>query len=222
MLKRQTVMISSTIRDLPQHRKEVMHACLSQSMFPTMMEHLPASDKEANSASLRLVDEADIYVGVFAYRYGYVPRASQISITEMEYNRAVHRGIPRLIFIIDGNQTLADFKIRDIDVEENARKLANFKARLQRENTVNFFKSPHDLRAHAVNSLSELRLQALLRANPDDFPAHVRPQHEYLISHPNPKPKSGAKTVTRRAPPSKESGEKNAARGGAKKGAKKR
>jgi len=35
-------MISSTARDLPEHRKEVMNACLRQGMFPIMMEHLPA------------------------------------------------------------------------------------------------------------------------------------------------------------------------------------
>jgi hypothetical protein len=37
-------MISSTARDLPDHRKEVMDACLRQGMFPVMMEYLPASD----------------------------------------------------------------------------------------------------------------------------------------------------------------------------------
>src|SRR5215207_2101809 len=98
------VIISSTARDLPEHRKEVLDACLRQGMFPMMMEYLPASDAEAISASLKLVDEADIYVGVFAHRYGYVPRENnprQISITEMEYDRAVERGIPRLILVMD-------------------------------------------------------------------------------------------------------------------------
>ena len=42
MPDRKTVMISSTARDLPQHRQAVMDACLRQGMFPLMMEHLPA------------------------------------------------------------------------------------------------------------------------------------------------------------------------------------
>src|SRR6476660_2197555 len=108
------VMISSTARDLPEHRKELMDTCLRQGMFPTMMEHLPASDAEAIASSLKMVDEADVYVGVFAHRYGYVPKTSnpqQISITEMEYNRAAERKIPRSIFIIDKNHPLADFTI---------------------------------------------------------------------------------------------------------------
>ncbi len=95
--KQPNVMISSTARDLPEHRKEVMDACLRQGMFPTMMEHLPASDAEAIGASLALVDAADIYVGIFAHRYGYVPQGHAISITELEYKRVVERKLPRLL-----------------------------------------------------------------------------------------------------------------------------
>lgn len=93
---KKTVIVSSTARDLPEHREEVMDACLRQSMFPKMMEHLPASDADAIAESLKLVDEANIYLGIFAHRYGYVPKGYDISITEMEYNRAVERGIPRM------------------------------------------------------------------------------------------------------------------------------
>lgn len=81
------VMISSTVRDLPEHRKQVMDAWLRQTMFPLMMEHLPANDLEAIAASLKMVDEAAIYLGIYAYRYGYVPKEGnpdQISVTEME------------------------------------------------------------------------------------------------------------------------------------------
>jgi hypothetical protein len=84
------VKISSTARDLPEHRKEVMDACLRQGMFPIMMEHWPASDDEAISASLKMVDEADIYLLILAHRYGYVPKAnnsSQISVTEQTLGR---------------------------------------------------------------------------------------------------------------------------------------
>jgi len=149
-------MISSTARDLPEHRKEVMDACLRQGMFPVMMEHLPANDDEAISASLKMVDEADIYVGVFAYRYGYIPKENnpkQISVTEMEYNRAVERNIPRLIFVMDKSHPItAD----DMDIE-NAGKLKTFKDHVQTDNIVNFFKSPADLRAHVINSISQYR-----------------------------------------------------------------
>jgi hypothetical protein len=157
---RPVVMVSSTALDLPEHRKEVLEACLRMGMFPVMMERLPASDAEAVSASLRMVDEADIYIGVFAYRYGYVPKENNlrhISVTEMEYERAVERKIPRLIFVIDKKHPLGDFTIDNIDKGEGAERLAQFKSRVEAENIVNYFKSPIDLRAHVINSLSQLR-----------------------------------------------------------------
>jgi tetratricopeptide (TPR) repeat protein len=151
-----TVIISSTARDLPEHRKEMMDACLRRGMFPMMMEHLPASDAEAISASLKLVDEAEIYVGVFAHRYGYVPKENnpqQLSLTEIEYNRAVERDIPRLIFLMDKAHPIT---IDDVEQGEGALKLKAFKESVQTENIINFFKSPADLRAHVINSLSQL------------------------------------------------------------------
>jgi hypothetical protein len=61
---RQEVLISSTVRDLPEHREEIMHACLREGMFPKMMEHLPPSDEEAISVSLKMVrDEVRDGVG---------------------------------------------------------------------------------------------------------------------------------------------------------------
>jgi hypothetical protein len=68
------VMISSTALDLPEHRDLVKDACLRQGMFPIMMEYLPAADTDAIEESLRIVNEADIYLGIFAYRYGLSPK----------------------------------------------------------------------------------------------------------------------------------------------------
>ena len=152
--ERKNVMISSTARDLPDHRKEVMDACLRQGMFPVMMDHLPASDDEAIRASLNMVDEADIYVGIFAHRYGYIPKGQTFSVTEMEYNRAVERKIPRCIFVMHEDHPI---KAADVELGEGATKLKSFKERIQTENIVNFFKSPSDLRGYVIDSLSNFR-----------------------------------------------------------------
>jgi hypothetical protein len=126
-------------------------------MFPVMMEHLPASDAEAIFASLHMVDQADLYAGVFAHRYGYVPKLNNpqgISITEMEYNRAVARGIPRLIFLMHDDHPL---RAADVEKGDGAVKLEALKQRLLSDNIVAFFKSPADLRAHAIQALAQQR-----------------------------------------------------------------
>ncbi|MBC7821117.1 MAG: DUF4062 domain-containing protein, partial [Planctomycetaceae bacterium] len=150
------VMVSSTARDLPDHRQDVLDACLRQSFDPIMMEHLPAMDANAIQASLDMVDEADIYLGIFAYRYGWVPgfdNPQQISVTEMEYRRAVERGIPRLIFFMHD-----DHPVRGTDVEtgDGAVKLKKLKDEISSQRVAGFFKSPADLRGLIVDSLSRL------------------------------------------------------------------
>src|SRR5262245_36925266 len=134
------VMISSTAQDLPDHRKQVMEACLQQGMFPVMMEHLPASDAEAIPASLKMVDEADIYLLILAHRYGYVPKSgnpAQISVTEHEYNRAaVERKMPCLTFGMHKDHPI---KAEDVETGAGAVKLETFKARAFVKGT-NFFR----------------------------------------------------------------------------------
>jgi hypothetical protein len=171
-------MISSTALDLPEHRNQVRDACLRQGMFPLMMEHLPARDAEAIAESLRMVNEADLYLGIFAYRYGYVPEGYDISITEMECNRAVERGIPRLLFLMHEDHPL---KAADVETGESAAKLAVLKARLKTERVVNFFHSPAELQAQVINSLSHYRQPNLTAFHyVSDIPA---PPEAY-IAHP--------------------------------------
>ena len=106
------VMISSTAKDLPEHRKQVIEACQRVGMFPLAMEHLPADPEDGARVSVRMIEDADVYIGIFASRYGYVPKGSRISVTEMEYNRAVELGIPCLIFFMP-----EDHPVKPRDVE---------------------------------------------------------------------------------------------------------
>jgi hypothetical protein len=66
------VMISSTALDLPEHRRQASEACLRMTMFPLAMEHMPASPADALTLSREYVDQADFYLGIFAFRYGFV------------------------------------------------------------------------------------------------------------------------------------------------------
>ena len=187
MPDRKTVMISSTARDLPEHRKEAMDACLRQGMFPEMMEHLPASDDGCDPASLEMVDRADIYLGIFAHRYGYVPKENnprRISVTEMEYNRAVERKIPRLIFVMDKDHPITIDRCGDGRGRDRNSKTS--KSDSDRSTSSSFFKSPADLRALVINRLSQHI------ANPtsptfhyvSDIPARARGVHRAPVHPP--------------------------------------
>jgi Domain of unknown function (DUF4062)/PhoH-like protein len=146
------VMISSTTRDLMEHRQALKDACLSVNMFPDMMEHLPASGEDAVEISLRKVDNANVYVGIFAHRYGYVPDDHEVSITELEYWRAVERGIPILIFLIHES-----IPANSDEPDYLQRQLALLKENLKHRHIVKFFKSPADLTTGLIASLWHLR-----------------------------------------------------------------
>jgi tetratricopeptide (TPR) repeat protein len=150
---RRSVMISSTALDLPEHRNEIRQGCERAGFEPRVMERLPALDADAIRASLSMVEGADVYVGVFAYRYGYIPDGSEISITEMEYNHAVELKKPRLIFFIHEDHPITK---KDIESGHGELKLQSLKDRLGKERVVTFFRSPKDLRAQVVEALSAL------------------------------------------------------------------
>ncbi len=74
---RKTVVISSTTPDLPNHREQIRLAGERAGFAPhEMIEHLTAENRTAVEVSLRMVEAADVYLGIFACRYGFVPPAS--------------------------------------------------------------------------------------------------------------------------------------------------
>ena len=144
-------MISSTSQDLGVYREQVKNACNGLGMFALMMEDLPAMNKDAVDVSLGMVDKADVYIGVFAHRYGYVPDGFEKSITHLEYERAIERDIPRLIFLIDEEVPV---KKSNIDTGIHAELLDGLKKRLLKERVLKFFKDPPDLSYQVLLSLA--------------------------------------------------------------------
>jgi tetratricopeptide (TPR) repeat protein len=153
------VMISSTALDLPHHRKEVMEAILRAGCFPLAMEHGTAtSDSDAIRSSVDMVDKADIYIGIFAQRYGFVPNNQNEnpegwSVTEHEYRRAVLRDIPRLIYLATEEHK---FSMQDFDFDPSKRaRLLELRAELGMKEICGLFPSPEKLHSLVVQSLFE-------------------------------------------------------------------
>ncbi|MHB8271969.1 DUF4062 domain-containing protein [Bradyrhizobium sp.] len=162
---RRSVFIGSTVLDLLDHREQVRLACQRAGFAPHTMERLPALDEDAIDASMRMVEEADVYIGVFANRYGYVPDGHEISIAEMEYDRAVRLDMPRLIFLSHDDHL---FRAKDVDVGPNAQRLKALKDRIAASRVAVFFKSPEDLRSHVVEALSNLKKELDVKEMVDD------------------------------------------------------
>ncbi|MEO6563829.1 MAG: SUMF1/EgtB/PvdO family nonheme iron enzyme [Nitrosospira sp.] len=149
------VMISSTSLDLPEHRKQVMDACVRLDLSPKAMEHLSARDADAIQVSLEMVEAADVYIGLFAWRYGHIPEGLDVSITEMEFNRAVERGIPIIVFLIHDDHPITYKMVEASDVAQ--KKLEALKTRASQDRCHAEFKSAENLHSLVVQALADLK-----------------------------------------------------------------
>src|SRR5262249_2869447 len=86
--------------------------------------------------------------------YGTVPEGEEKSITELEYDRAIERGIPSFIFIADAKHPDS---FDDVESGAGALKLQTLKERLRKVQTVRTFNSAEQLRYEIIHPLSASR-----------------------------------------------------------------
>lgn len=134
--------ISSTSIDLKDYRQAVIYACQKLGVVPVNMEEFQPDSDPGPAVSLEKVRESNLYIGLFAYRYGFVPAGSVKSVTEQEYDEATRLGLERLIWIVDPDLL---WPPKFVETGAGAAKLADFLVRLKAEHTVRFFTEPHKL-----------------------------------------------------------------------------
>jgi tetratricopeptide (TPR) repeat protein len=180
-----TAMISSTARDLPEHRNMVMDACLRQGFQPIMMDHLAAQDRSANDVSIGMVEDADVYLGIFAFAYGSSPDDDERSYTEIEFDKAVSLVITVIPFFADEN---TPWPPRLVDTGEKAARLERLKQKATKDRIVSKFKSPEDLRGlviHALGEFEKTQKKTDAPAKLDLHPPNIIPQApKPYIAHP--------------------------------------
>lgn len=154
-----TVYLSSTFSDLEAHRREVYDVLRQLRHDVRAMEHYVAKDERPVDACLADVAACDVYVGIFALRYGFVPphdNPEQLSITELEYRKAAELGRPRLIFLLKEDALWPPICIDGV-TGENGRgdRIAALRAELALERTVSFFSSPSELTSQVSVAMRE-------------------------------------------------------------------
>jgi tetratricopeptide (TPR) repeat protein len=152
---RRTAFISST-PDLVEHRQAAQDACLRAGIFPVALPPPLASAAEPASAILKRIDDADLFVCILGRQYGLV-QGDGISGAEVEFNRAVERDLPILVFTMHPDHPLT------VDAasasRESLERLERFKERASKDRLAGEFKSPEDLRGQLIEALTSLPLQ---------------------------------------------------------------
>jgi hypothetical protein len=141
-----TIYLSSTYEDLKEYRKIVFDDLRKAGYDVVAMEDYVATDKRPVDKCLADVGRADLYIGFFAFRYGYVPPREHgnpdgLSITELEFRHAEKLGKPCLAFAVSED---APWPPKFIDGLKGER-INHLREYLLTEKTASFFSSPHQL-----------------------------------------------------------------------------
>jgi hypothetical protein len=142
------VFLSSTFSDLASHRAAVQSAVRRLGAVDVSMEHFGARDQWPVEECIRLVrHESDVFVGIYAHRYGYVPDGSSMSISESEYRAASEASLPRFIYLIDERHA---WPVTEVDVDLARERLVAFKASLLKRHMCQPFGSQDQLAAQVA------------------------------------------------------------------------
>ena len=145
MQNRVNVFISSTERDLSSYRWAARDGIIQAEMFPIMRESFTATSKDPISVSKEMIDQSEIFVGIYALSYGGTPHGYQTSWTEFEYDYAVSSGKEHFLIFLLHDSAHANWPQEHVDTGERAARLTEFKAKLAQKHMYNFFTNEQEL-----------------------------------------------------------------------------
>ncbi len=149
------IYVSSTYTDLIEHRQQVYDILRQMRYDVIAMEDYVAADERPLDKCLADVAGCDVYVGIFAWRYGYVPPDREQCITELEYCQAGESNLERLIFLLDEKAPWSPQLIDAMtDQGEGGQKIKALRRELMAAHQLQFFKSPEELAGQVAASVS--------------------------------------------------------------------
>lgn len=151
------IYLSSTFEDLNDHRESVYRQLRSLRHDVIAMEDYVAADRRPLEQCLKDVRDSDVYIGIFAWRYGYVPERDnpeRKSITELELLGAREAGKPCLLFLLKDDAPWLP-GMMDATSGDNNRgaKISALRQSLREEQLVSFFESPDELATKVLAAL---------------------------------------------------------------------
>lgn len=161
--------ISATYEDLKECRLAVKTALERLDLGHRTMEGYVAEDIRPVDRCLEDVDSCDIYIGIFAFRYGYVPAGQTKSITHLEYEHAANNGKECLIFLLHDK---ALWPVDQVDRGPTAASVDKLRSQLSARHVCNFFVSAEELALKVISSLTRY-----IASHPaDEKPATPEPE----------------------------------------------
>jgi Domain of unknown function (DUF4062) len=165
-----TIYLSSTFSDLEEHRRAVSESLREQGHVVRAMEDDTADPLPPLDKCRKDVAACELYVGIFAWRYGDVPpdgNPEKKSITEHEYREAAELGMPCLVFVLRPDAPWPPTKMDAHTGEgDRGRQIRMLRDELLGTHTAGLFSTPEELVGEVV---------AAVRSNLDKPPRPLPP-----------------------------------------------
>ena len=161
-MTRKRVYVSSTYMDLVDHRAAVKTALERAQFDVECMEKYPAFDERPQDKCLEDVAQCDYYLLILALRYGFQPpkdNPKKLSTTQLEYEEAVRKGKPCLVFLLDEDHPWPP-KRADPNWQSPKSKIARFRQRVGLGRGVRTFTTPDSLANAVLQALHALEQSA--------------------------------------------------------------
>jgi len=180
------IFVSSTFADLRDQREAVIRGLLQLGHEVVAMEYFTAETAPPVDVVLKKIAPCQVYVGVFAWRYGYVPKALPddapaeaeagcTSITHIEYLAAKAGKKEVLAFLLDeaapSPPHLIDAFAADptsnttIQPNDRGLRIRELRRELQQERIVSYFNTSADLETRVTAAVSNLGTSLGVRTN---------------------------------------------------------
>lgn len=150
------VYVSSTYSDLHTCRERASSALRKLGHIDIAMEHYVSEHRPPLEKCLKDVAGCDLYLGILAFRYGYIPPGKDRSVTELEYRMAVETGKPCLFFLLKEN---APWPVDQIEVAA-LEKIRALRKEVQEKFLISFFTDANDLEARILEALAQWQQNA--------------------------------------------------------------
>lgn len=144
------IFLSSTYLDLIEHRQAVRNALERLGQQIGCMEVFGARPSEPLKACLEEITTCDLFIGIYAHRYGHVPNQSRHSITEEEFHWAHSQRKPIFCFVVNDKYPWSPHLT---EPEPNGARLLTFKAFIKERVVVDFFNEPLDLAVKVATAI---------------------------------------------------------------------
>lgn len=182
------IFVSSSFQDLQDYRLAAVRVLRQLGHEVIAMEDFVAGSEVPLKQMLEKVERCELYVGLFAWRYGFVPKKTVesgddpadpkvpgatygcTSITHYEYLHAKAKKIDCLAFLLDERvpwppQLIDGFSTLDPAAPKDATAIRSLRSDLQLSAVVSYFSNPNDLEARVSAAVTVAGMSRQVRLN---------------------------------------------------------